>query len=166
MRRRNFIGTACTAAAVSSVLAPVKSLAAADEGLALLLQLARVVIPDEASGAWTNGAARRALENSWRSLDSDTRKGCTAVLKKLDEASPSSSGRDFASVPLEDRPALVSRLLEDSQEFNRNFQRIRSLMLYAYYDSPIGMRRTGYYPTTQFEGYPEIDKFPAGRQDS
>ena len=164
MRRRDFISTACGAAA-SSAAFPAGSFAAYDDGLALLLQLARVAIPDEASGAWTNGAARKALEDKWRSLDSDTRKGYTAVLKKLDRAALSGGGKDFASVPLKERPEIVRRLMEESKEFDRNFWQMRSMMLYAYYDSPVGMRRTGYYPTTQFVGYPEIDKFPAGRKD-
>ena len=164
MRRRDFISTACGAAA--SAVVPDRSLAADDYGLTLLLQLARVVIPDETSGAWSNQAPRQALEDKWRSLDSNTRKGYTEVLKNLDRAAVRSGGvKDFASLSPEKRPEIVRRLLEDSKEFKDSFWRMRSMMLYAYYDSPTGMKRTGYYPTTQFEGYPEIDKFPAGRQE-
>ena len=160
MRRRDFVGAACTAAASAALSG--RAAAAIDNGLGLLLELARVVIPDEASGAWTNGAARKALEDKWRSLNEAVRRDYTSVLKELDRSAASG---DFASVPLKDRPAIVQRLLKGNAEFDENFWRLRSLMLYAYYDSPIGMRRTGYYPTTQFEGYPEIDKFPAGRSD-
>ncbi len=163
MRRRDFISTACGAAAAA---VPGGSLAADDYGLTLLLELARVVVPDETSGAWSNHAPRQALEDKWRSLDSNTRKGYTEVLKNLDRAAARSDGvKDFASLSPGKRPEIVRRLLEDSKEFKDNFWRMRSMMLYAYYDSPIGMKRAGYYPTTQFEGYPEIDKFPAGRQE-
>jgi hypothetical protein len=165
MRRRDFIGSACGAAAATAALSGV-SFAADDHALELLLELARVVLPDESSGAWTNGRPRRALEDNWRSLDTDTRKGYASILSTLDRKSVSSGGlKDFFSVPMEDRPAVVRNLLGESAEFREAFQRMRSMMLYAYYDSPVGMRRAGYYPTTQFEGYPELDKFPAGRND-
>ncbi|MBN2289333.1 MAG: hypothetical protein JXQ83_08370 [Candidatus Glassbacteria bacterium] len=165
MRRRSFIGTACGAAASAAL--PAGSFAAADRGLELLLELARVVVPDEASGAWTNGAPRRALEDAWRALDQDTRRSRSAALLELDSlAAPEGPAKDFASLPLAERPALVRGLLDTPGGFRESFQSLRSMILYAYYDSPVGMRRAGYYPTTQFEGYPEIDKFPAGRAES
>ena len=162
MRRRTFVGTAAAAA----VLAGLPSSAFADDKSGSNLRaLAETVIPDIQSGAWSNGPCRLELEKRWRGLDSKDAGEWLAALGSLDGASWTKFRNEFSILSLEQRTEVVAGLLGNDKKFKDIFwRRIRPFFIYIYFESDTGMKRTGYRDTTQFEGYPDIAAYPAGRE--
>ena len=162
MRRRTFIGTTAAAAAFAGL--PSKGFAD-DRSEITLRALAEAVIPDIQSGAWSNGPCRHELEKRWRALNGESLEKMLSALNILDKVSGDKFGEGFSSLSLDRRTELIKGLLKDNSEFEDIFwNRVRPFFIYIYFESETGIKRIGYRTTTQFEGYPDIASYPAGRE--
>lgn len=157
MRRRLFL-TACGVALAGSGLS-----ARPDEPereLPLLAALAATVVPDPDPAAWERLAPRERLEAWWRALEPGRRTELAAALRRLDQE----AGGRFAALAIERRAGIVRGLLERSNEFAQAFGELKGGIVVAFYGSPLGRARTGFIPTDQFRGYPEMLELARGKE--
>ena len=154
MKRRLFIETCGVALVTGGMAEAVK--AQEDRDLELLLLLAAVVVPDKDNTAWSKGACREELTRAWRQLEASEKQRLSSSLHILNAGAQKLGARDFRSLTLDQKTALLRTTLNEFQVFAEDFQRLRSMITRAFYSSPLGLKRTGYIRTTQFRGYPEF----------
>ncbi|HUU26168.1 MAG TPA: gluconate 2-dehydrogenase subunit 3 family protein [archaeon] len=151
MRRKVFIGT-CGAALAGTLSG--KARADEDKNFRVLCQLASVVVPDKDPEVWEKSSAREELKRAWQVSKAEEREELSVSLTLLDkEAGKLEGDRDFASLKPSARAALLRGLIDKSPQFAKDFASMRSMIVRAFYSSPVGYQRTGYIPSDQFTGY-------------
>ncbi len=158
MQRRKFLGS-CAAAAVLAAGTTGAQTVPADGDIARLKALAAVIVPDPDRSLWSTGAPALSLTRAWESLGSENRAGLNSFLDSLDRE----AGGSFAALELEKRTAVLRKRLGPPSVWPDPFRVARSMSLRAFYDSPEGMARCGYIPSTQFAGYPKLCDYPPSR---
>ncbi|MCE5272854.1 gluconate 2-dehydrogenase subunit 3 family protein [bacterium] len=161
MQRRKFIGSCTAAAVLAAGSAGAQNSATAAGDIARLKALAAVIVPDPDPVLWSTGAPAMALERTWDAMGSESRAPVSAFLDRLDRA----AGGSFAALDPERRSAVLRETLGPPSAWSDQFRSLRSMALRAFYDSPAGLARCGYIPSTQFAGYPQLCNYPPSRKD-
>lgn len=160
MLRRCFIGS-CAAGILAGGASRAEDGGQADD-LSRLLTLAPVVVPDDDHSLWVDGEPGRRLRRAWTDLSADEHENLAGLLDSLDHA----AGGSFGALGAQERTRALERFLGGPPAWPATFRTARTLIVRSFYDSPAGFARTGYIPATQFEGYPQLGNYPAGRGES